>query len=74
MSKCSVPLKYKNQIKFRRASDCFCAEILKICTYVLTPKFIGEAVKLNPIWIIFALSVGGSLFGILGILEGQNIF
>ncbi|MAJ13999.1 MAG: hypothetical protein CMN44_03370 [SAR116 cluster bacterium] len=37
-------------------------------SYVLTPKFIGEAVKLNPIWIIFALSVGGSLFGILGVL------
>ncbi len=37
-------------------------------SYVLTPKFIGKTVKLNTIWIIFALSVGGGLFGFLGIL------
>ena len=37
-------------------------------SYFLTPKLVGEAVKLNPIWIIFALSVGGGLFGFIGIL------
>ena len=37
-------------------------------SYFLTPKLVGEAVKLNPIWIIFALSVGGGLFGFVGIL------
>ena len=37
-------------------------------SYFLTPKLVGEAVKLNPIWIIFALSVGGGFFGFLGIL------
>ena len=37
-------------------------------SYYLTPKLVGEAVKLNPIWIIFALSVGGSFFGFIGIL------
>ena len=37
-------------------------------SYFLTPKLVGEAVKLNPIWIIFALSVGGGLFGFTGIL------
>ena len=31
-------------------------------SYFLTPKLVGEAVKLNPIWIIFALSVGGGFF------------
>ena len=37
-------------------------------SYFLTPKLVGEAVKLNPIWIIFALSVGGGVFGFIGIL------
>ena len=37
-------------------------------SYVLTPKFVGDAIKLNPIWIIFALSVGGNVFGFMGIL------
>ena len=37
-------------------------------SYFLTPKLVGEAVKLNPIWIIFALSVGGGFFGFIGIL------
>ena len=25
--------------------------------YYLTPRFVGDAIKLNPIWIIFALSI-----------------
>ncbi len=37
-------------------------------SYFFTPKLVGEAVKLNPIWIIFALSVGGGFFGFVGIL------
>ena len=37
-------------------------------SYFLTPKLVGEAVNLNPIWIIFALSVGGGFFGFIGIL------
>ena len=37
-------------------------------SYYLSPKFIGEAIKLNPLWIIFSLSCGGHLFGILGVL------
>ena len=34
----------------------------------LTPKLIGEAVGLHPIWVIFSLLAGGALFGFLGIL------
>ena len=37
-------------------------------SYYLTPKFIGQAIKLNPLWIIFSLSCGGNLFGFGGIL------
>ena len=37
-------------------------------SYFLTPKFIGEAIKLNPIWIIFALMTGAYLSGFVGVL------
>ena len=36
--------------------------------YILTPKFIGEAVGLHPVWVIFSLLAGGALFGFLGVL------
>lgn len=36
--------------------------------YVLSPKLVGERVKLHAVWIIFALLAGGSLFGFVGIL------
>jgi len=34
----------------------------------LTPKLVGESVGLHPVWIIFALLAGGTLFGFVGIL------
>ena len=35
---------------------------------ILTPKIVGKSVGLHPLWIFFALLVGGGLFGILGML------
>lgn len=35
---------------------------------ILTPKLVGDSVGLHPLWIMFALMAGGSLFGILGML------
>ncbi len=35
---------------------------------ILTPKLIGNSVGMHPLWILFALMAGGSLFGILGML------
>lgn len=35
---------------------------------VLSPKLVGERVGLHPVWVIFALMAGGSLFGFLGVL------
>lgn len=35
---------------------------------VLSPKLIGDSVGLHPLWILFALMAGGSLFGIAGML------
>lgn len=34
----------------------------------LTPKLVGERVRLHPVWVIFALFAGGSLLGFLGML------
>ncbi len=35
---------------------------------VITPKLVGESVGLHPVWLLFALSAFGSLFGFLGML------
>ncbi len=35
---------------------------------VLTPNLVGNSVGLHPVWLIFALSVFGSLFGFVGML------
>jgi predicted PurR-regulated permease PerM len=34
----------------------------------LTPKLVGSSVGLHPVWLIFALSVFGALFGFVGLL------
>ncbi len=35
---------------------------------ILTPKLVGSSVGLHPVWLIFALSAFGSLFGFVGML------
>jgi predicted PurR-regulated permease PerM len=35
---------------------------------VFAPKFVGEAVGLHPVWLMFALLAFGSLFGFVGLL------
>jgi predicted PurR-regulated permease PerM len=34
----------------------------------LTPKLVGNRIGLHPVWVIFALLAGGSLFGFVGVL------
>lgn len=34
----------------------------------LTPKLVGSSVGLHPVWLIFALSAFGSVFGFVGML------
>lgn len=34
----------------------------------LTPKLVGESVGLHPVWLLFALSAFGALFGFVGML------
>lgn len=36
--------------------------------YALTPKLVGDRVGLHPVWIIFGMLAGASLFGFVGIL------
>ncbi len=36
----------------------------------LGPKILGGSTGLKPLWVIFAITVGGSLFGILGMFLG----
>ncbi len=35
---------------------------------ILTPKLVGSSVGLHPVWLLFALSVFGTLFGFVGLL------
>lgn len=37
---------------------------------LIYPKVVGKSVGLSPIWTLLAITVGGSLFGILGMLIG----
>lgn len=36
--------------------------------FVITPKVVGDKVGLSAIWVLFALMVGGEVFGFLGVL------
>ncbi|MEL6640575.1 MAG: AI-2E family transporter [Pseudomonadota bacterium] len=35
---------------------------------IITPKLVGDSIGLHPVWLIFALSVFGALFGFVGML------
>ena len=35
---------------------------------VITPKLVGESVGLHPVWLLFALSAFGTMFGFVGML------
>jgi hypothetical protein len=36
---------------------------------ILTPKLVGSSVGLHPVWLIFALSAFGTIFGFVGMLD-----
>jgi len=36
--------------------------------YYLTPKLLGGRLDLHPMWVLIGLMIGGSLFGVLGII------
>lgn len=53
-------------------------EILTVCAIFavgqlaeanfLTPKLVGDRIHLHPVWVIFALFAGGTLYGFVGVL------
>ena len=40
---------------------------------LIYPKVVGKSVGLSPIWTLLAISVGGSIFGIVGMLIGLPV-
>jgi predicted PurR-regulated permease PerM len=41
--------------------------------YVLTPRLVGDRIGLHPLWVIFGLFAGGTLFGFVGILLAMPV-
>lgn len=39
----------------------------------LTPKIVGDSIGLSPLWVLFACTVFGSLWGVLGMLIGMPL-
>ncbi|MEL6587891.1 MAG: AI-2E family transporter, partial [Pseudomonadota bacterium] len=40
---------------------------------VLTPKLVGESVGLHPVWLLFALSAFGTIYGFVGMLVAGSM-
>lgn len=41
---------------------------------IIAPMIVGDSLDIPPIYILFSITVGGSLFGILGMLIGVPVF
>ena len=41
---------------------------------ILGPKILGDSTGLSPFWVVFAIVLGGGLFGIVGMLIGVPLF
>lgn len=41
--------------------------------FILSPKFIGNKLKINAIWVILSIIIGGQLFGMLGMFFGAPV-
>jgi predicted PurR-regulated permease PerM len=39
-----------------------------LADYVLTPKLVGDRIRLHPVWVIFAVLAGGTVAGVVGML------
>lgn len=45
----------------------------QVDAFILTPKMVGDALKVSPVWIMFSVILGGQLFGIVGMFFGAPI-
>lgn len=41
---------------------------------LIVPRIIGSSIGLPPLWVLFAVTVGGGLFGVLGMVVGMPVF
>lgn len=41
---------------------------------IIAPKVIGGSVGLPPLWVLFAVTIGGGLFGVAGMILGTPVF
>ena len=46
----------------------------QIDSNIINPYILGEGLKVNPILVIFAVTIGGAYFGILGMFLAVPIF
>lgn len=51
-----------------------CLIFPQIDGYIISPKIYGKTNNINPLWTIFAVTVGGSLGGFIGIIIALPIF
>ena len=40
---------------------------------ILGPKLLGNSTGMKPLWIIFAITIGGKFFGVLGMFLGVPV-
>ena len=52
----------------------FVVVVQQIDGNILAPRIIGNSVGLSPIWVLFAVTVGGGLFGVPGMVLGTPVF
>jgi len=45
----------------------------QVDAFFLTPKLVGDALKVSPVWIMFSVILGGQLFGVMGMFFGAPI-
>ena len=41
---------------------------------IINPKIVGNSLKINPLLVIFAVTVGGAYFGVLGMFLAVPVF
>lgn len=39
-----------------------------VADYVVTPRLVGDRIRVHPLWVLFGVFAGGALFGFVGVL------
>ena len=48
--------------------------IQQLDSNLISPKVLGQSVGISPLWVLFAIVVGGGLFGVPGMIVGVPVF